>query len=201
LESDDEKPILHIGGAAAMFPEHIPEGIQYVALGHLHRAHTVSNSPCPIVYSGSPLAYSFHEDNQKKYVQIIDIEPNQKVIHRKVALESGRKMMRVVFQTIEKALEWLEQNQNIWVLLTLETDNYLGAATKKQLYDAHDGLVSIIPLLKSDKALLPNESDPHTPKTMQTVFVDYFKYKQKGLAPSSSLMDLFEEVLGENVED
>jgi DNA repair protein SbcD/Mre11 len=200
-EPDDEKPILHIGGAAAMFPEHIPEGVQYVALGHLHRAHTVSNTPCPIVYSGSPLAYSFHEDNQKKYVEIIDIEPNQKVVHRKIELESGRKMVRVQFETVEAAIEWLEQNQNIWVLLTLETDDYLGALTKKRLYDVHDGLITIIPLLKADKALLANEGDSYAPKTMQSMFVDYFKYKQKGIPPSQSLMDLFEEVLGENVED
>jgi DNA repair protein SbcD/Mre11 len=200
-ESDDEKPILHMGGAAAMFPEHIPEGIQYVALGHLHRAHTVSNTPCPIVYSGSPLAYSFHEDNQKKYVQIIDIEPNQKVIHRKVGLESGRKMVRIQFQSVETAIDWLEKNQNIWVLLTIETDDYLGAFAKKRLHDAHDGLITIIPLLKSEQTQLADEADKYAPKTMQSMFVDYFKYKHKGIAPSQSLMDLFEEVLGENVED
>jgi DNA repair protein SbcD/Mre11 len=200
-ESDDEKPILHMGGAAAMFPEHIPEGIQYVALGHLHRAHTVSNTPCPIVYSGSPLAYSFHEDNQKKYVQIIDIEPNQKVIHRKVGLESGRKMVRIQFQSVETAIDWLEKNQNIWVLLTIETDDYLGAFAKKRLHDAHDGLITIIPLLKSEQTQLAQEADKYAPKTMQSMFMDYFKYKHKGIAPSQSLMDLFEEVLGENVED
>jgi exonuclease SbcD len=200
-ESDDEKPILHMGGAAAMFPEHIPEGIQYVALGHLHRAHTVSNTPCPIVYSGSPLAYSFHEDNQKKYVQIIDIEPNQKVVHRKVALESGRKMLRVQFESVEKAIDWLEQNQNIWVLLTIETEDYLGAFAKKRLHDVHDGLITIIPLLRSERNPLTTETEQYAPKTMQSMFVDYFKYKQKGIAPSQSFMDLFEEVLGENVED
>jgi DNA repair protein SbcD/Mre11 len=202
VEPDDEKPILHIGGAAAMFPEHIPDGVQYVALGHLHRAHTVSNTPCPIVYSGSPLAYSFNEDNQQKYVQIIDIEPNQKVVHRKVALQSGRRMFHVQFQTVEAAIDWLEKNQNIWVLLTLETDDYLSAFTHKRLKEVHDGLITIIPLLRADnQALMSNEGDKKVPKTMQNMFIDYFKYRQKGLAPSQSLMDLFEEVLGENVED
>jgi exonuclease SbcD len=200
-EPDDEKPILHIGGAAAMYPEHIPEGVQYVALGHLHRAHTVSNTPCPIVYSGSPLAYSFHEDNQKKYVQIIDIEPNQKVVHRKVGLESGRKMVRMQFESVETAIDWLEQNQNIWVLLTIETDDYLGAFAKKRLYDVHDGLITIIPLLRAERNALSAETEQYAPKSMQSMFVDYFKYKQKGIAPSQSFMDLFEEVLGENVED
>jgi DNA repair protein SbcD/Mre11 len=200
-ESDDEKPILHMGGAPAMFSSQIPEGVQYVALGHLHRAHTVSNTPCPIVYSGSPLAYSFHEDNQKKYVQIIDIEPNQKVVHRKVELKTGRKMVQIQFQSVEAALEWLEKNQNIWVLLRLETDDYLGAFAKKRLHDAHDGLISIIPLLKSDQVQLADEADRFAPKTMQSMFKDYFKYKQKGMEPSQALMDLFEEVLGENVED
>jgi exonuclease SbcD len=201
VEPDDEKPILHIGGASVMYPAQIPVGVQYVALGHLHRAHTVSNTPCPIVYSGSPLAYSFNEDNQKKYVQILDIEPNIKVNHRKVLLESGRKMVRVQFQSVEAAIEWLEQNQNIWVRLTLETEDYLSAFTKKRLHEVHDGLITIIPLLRSDKENLATEGDKDAPKTMQTMFAAYFKHKNKGIAPSQSLMDLFEEVLGENAEE
>jgi DNA repair protein SbcD/Mre11 len=88
------------------------------------------------------------------------------------------------------------------VLLTLETEDYLSAFTKKRLHDVHDGLITIIPLLRADNQLLmSNEGEKNVPKTMQSMFVDYFKYKQKGLAPSQSLMDLFEEVLGENVED
>ena len=58
-EPDDEKPILHVGGAQAVYSENIPKQIQYAALGHLHRYQVIDNKPCPVVYSSSPLSYSF----------------------------------------------------------------------------------------------------------------------------------------------
>ena len=60
-EPEEEKPILHVGGAQAVYTENIPRQIQYVALGHLHRQHIVDTKPCPVVYPGSPLSYSFSE--------------------------------------------------------------------------------------------------------------------------------------------
>jgi exonuclease SbcD len=204
VEPEDEKPILHIGGASVMYPEHIPIGVQYVALGHLHRAHTVSNTVgttyCPIVYSGSPLAYSFQEDDQQKYVQLIDIEPNQKVIHRKIPLKSGRRMVSKQFADVDTAVAWLQANPNIWVLLRLETDTYLDAPIKKRLYDAHDGLMPIIPLLRGEQGLSFNDAEKGTQKTIQMMFSDYF-VKRHAVLPSQAILDLFEEVLGESIED
>src|SRR5690606_33840632 len=74
-EPDDEKPIVHVGGAQVVYTENIPEQIQYTALGHLHRMHAVGSEESPVYYSGSPLSYSFAESNQKKYVLMIDAEP------------------------------------------------------------------------------------------------------------------------------
>ncbi|RRN76274.1 exonuclease subunit SbcD, partial [Pseudoxanthomonas sp. SGD-10] len=53
-EPEDEKPILHIGGAQAIYSENIPSQMQYVALGHLHRFQQIDKEPCPVVYSSSP---------------------------------------------------------------------------------------------------------------------------------------------------
>ena len=63
-EPADEKPILHVGGAQAVYTENIPGQIQYTALGHLHRMHRI-DSNLQGYYSGSPLSYSFGEANQK----------------------------------------------------------------------------------------------------------------------------------------
>jgi exonuclease SbcD len=74
-EPADEKPLLHVGGAQAVYTDNIPAQIQYTALGHLHRMHRVGVNPCPVYYSGSPLSYSFGEANQKKYVLLVDAAP------------------------------------------------------------------------------------------------------------------------------
>jgi len=65
-EPEDEKPILFMGGTQVIYSADIPANIQYVALGHLHKEQVIDYQPCPIVYSGSPLAYSFSEADQKK---------------------------------------------------------------------------------------------------------------------------------------
>ncbi|WP_063009271.1 exonuclease SbcCD subunit D [Nocardia kruczakiae] len=47
------------------------EGIDYVALGHLHSPQTLSES---VRYSGSPLPYSFAERSHRKAVWIVDLD-------------------------------------------------------------------------------------------------------------------------------
>ena len=78
-EPDDERPILHIGGAQAIYTENFPKQVHYIALGHLHRFHQVDKVPAPSVYSSSPLAYSFSEANQNKYVILIEAEAGKLV--------------------------------------------------------------------------------------------------------------------------
>jgi exonuclease SbcD len=43
------------------------EGIDYVALGHLHRYQVILEDPCPIIYSGSLSHIDFGEQGEKKY--------------------------------------------------------------------------------------------------------------------------------------
>ncbi|WP_330228605.1 exonuclease SbcCD subunit D [Nocardia sp. NBC_00508] len=47
------------------------EGIDYVALGHLHSPQTLAES---VRYSGSPLPYSFAENSHHKAVWIVDLD-------------------------------------------------------------------------------------------------------------------------------
>lgn len=49
-----------------------PTGAHYVALGHLHRAQQV-DAPCPVRYSGSPLAVDFGEEDNVASVSVVDV--------------------------------------------------------------------------------------------------------------------------------
>ena len=60
-EPEDEKAILHVGGAQVVYPENIPQEVQYTALRHLDRMHSAGKSS--VYYSGSRLSYSFAEAN------------------------------------------------------------------------------------------------------------------------------------------
>ncbi|TDB63756.1 exonuclease subunit SbcD [Arundinibacter roseus] len=69
--SDSEREIHSIGGLAAFGCEHFPEGFDYMALGHIHKPQKLSDT---VRYSGSPIALSFSERNDPKYVLELTLE-------------------------------------------------------------------------------------------------------------------------------
>ncbi len=65
--------VINIGGTQPLCKEDLPCGIQYFALGHLHRPQEISNgNMASIIYSGSPLPMTFKEAKHDKYVYIHD---------------------------------------------------------------------------------------------------------------------------------
>jgi DNA repair protein SbcD/Mre11 len=194
-EPEDEKPILHIGGAQTIFSENIPSQIQFAALGHLHKWQEIAGGPCPAIYSGSPLAYSFSEADQDKYITIIEAEPGQEVTYKPVKLTGGKKLIRKKFDDIELAVKWLLENQNILLELTMVTDNYLTSTERKQLLDAHPGIVTIIPEVQNLQSLEDAQAKTiDLSKNIEDLFKDYFKHKL-GQNPNERIVDLFKEIL------
>ena len=199
-EPADEKPILHVGGAQIIYSANIPTQIQYTALGHLHRMNKIDSAPCPVYYSGSPLSYSFAEANQKKYVLLIDAQPGEEAHVREVELTKGRKLLRKRAEGIEEALEWLSENPDCLVELTMVTETYLTAHDRKRLGGAHNGIVTIIPEVKNATGMSSgSKKNIDLSKNMEELFADYFMHT-KGQAPNAELMDLFTELLAENEE-
>jgi exonuclease SbcD len=199
-EEDDERPILTVGGAQEIFTENLPQNIRYVALGHLHRCHEVSAAPCPAVYSGSPLSYSFSEAEQQKYVILLDAEPGQPITYQKIPLTAGKALIRKKFDKIDEAIQWLEANPKTLIELSIRSDTYLTAQQRKQLYDAHDGIVALIPEVTLAEGETAEGPQVDLSESMQSLFQSYFKHKH-GQEPQEELLDLFKEVLGEGDEE
>lgn len=70
--SDSERE-LQIGGATAICVEDFPKGVDYVALGHLHRPQQISGASYPVRYSGSPLPLRFNEADYAKTVSLLKV--------------------------------------------------------------------------------------------------------------------------------
>ncbi|MCZ2823752.1 MULTISPECIES: exonuclease SbcCD subunit D [unclassified Modestobacter] len=87
LPSESERDIC-VGGvdlvSAAIF-----DGVDYVALGHLHRPQSLSDR---IRYSGSPLAYSFGEAGQQKQAWLVDLDAHGLAEVRPVPLPAPRQL-------------------------------------------------------------------------------------------------------------
>jgi DNA repair protein SbcD/Mre11 len=196
-EPEEEKPILFIGGAPAIYSIDIPSEIQYVALGHLHRRQIIDRAPCPIVYSGSPLAYSFSEANQDKYVLLIDAQPGMPVEMSEILLKEGKRLVRKRFEDVDEAVVWLNEHPEVFVELTIVSETFLSSDDRKRLNDAHEGIVTLIPEIihkEADKEDLNNEINLN--KGMNELFRDFF-HSKKGQEPNERIMNLFKEVLSE----
>jgi DNA repair protein SbcD/Mre11 len=197
-EPEDEKPILHVGGAQAVYTENISGQIQYTALGHLHRMHKVDVEPCPVYYCGSPLSYSFAEANQKKYVLLIDVEPDKTAQVTETELTRGKKLLRKRAEGLEEALLWLAQNQDALVELTLVTETFLTALERRQINAAHPGIVAVIPEVTNDNILTgSHQKQIDLSRSMEDLFRDYFRH-EKGQEPNGEIMNLFTEILAED---
>ncbi|MBF6131715.1 exonuclease SbcCD subunit D [Nocardia otitidiscaviarum] len=69
-EATGSERSIAVGGVETV-PLRAFDGIDYVALGHLHSPQTLSDS---VRYSGSPLPYSFGERSHRKAVWIVDLD-------------------------------------------------------------------------------------------------------------------------------
>jgi exonuclease SbcD len=193
-EPDDERPILHPGGAEAIYTSCIPPAIQFAAIGHLHRKQTVDSSPCPVVYSGSPLSYSLGESNQDKFVFLVEAEPGTEVKIREVMLYSGKRLLRKRFELIDEAVTWLAENQESLVEITIVSATYLTAEDRKRLLDAHCCII-IIPEMKNQaQGADPASLQVDLTRGITDLFFDFFR-KEKGQEPDTDIMKLFNEII------
>jgi exonuclease SbcD len=83
--SESERDI-SVGGVD-LVPAGVFDGVDYVALGHLHRPQTLSPR---LRYSGSPLAYSFGEAGQQKQAWLVDLDASGPAEVRAVPLPAPR---------------------------------------------------------------------------------------------------------------
>jgi exonuclease SbcD len=88
--SDSERDI-SVGGVS-MVPTRVFDGVDYVALGHLHGRHTLTDR---VRYSGSPLAYSFSEATHVKGSWLVDLEADGRVLAEFVEAPVPRPLARL----------------------------------------------------------------------------------------------------------
>ncbi|MDC7126659.1 MAG: exonuclease SbcCD subunit D [Spirochaetales bacterium] len=196
-EPEEEKSILHPGGLELIDAALVPQQIQYTALGHLHRPQSIKESNAPTIYSGSPLAFGLSEENQQKSVVLVEIKPEQKASYERINLNSGKRVLRKKFKSIDEAVIWLNDNQNCYIELLIECEDYISAEDRKRLSDAHNGITAIIPVVSGEEASDSSKernSAPDLTGSMEDLFVSYFKHK-KGITPDTEMLKLFKEIV------
>lgn len=90
-ENSESERDISVGGASHV-PAPVFEGVDYVALGHLHGRQAITDR---IRYSGSPLAYSFSEEHQIKGCWLVDLGQDGAVAAEFVPAPVPRRLARL----------------------------------------------------------------------------------------------------------
>lgn len=95
----------------------LPPTAHYVALGHLHRCQEIPG-PCPIFYSGSPLAVDFGEETNEPSALIVTATPGARADTRPVPVTGGRPL-RTLRGTLDEVIAEGEQAGDAYLRVIL----------------------------------------------------------------------------------
>ncbi|MFC9533936.1 exonuclease SbcCD subunit D [Streptomyces sp. NPDC056975] len=90
-EASDSERDVTVGGVAAV-PSGVFDGVDYVALGHLHGSQVISER---VRYSGSPLPYSFSEADHRKSMWLVDLDAHGFAAAERVGCPVPRPLARI----------------------------------------------------------------------------------------------------------
>ncbi|MFJ1747142.1 exonuclease SbcCD subunit D [Streptomyces sp. NPDC088116] len=88
--SESERDIT-VGGVASV-PAGVFDGVDYVALGHLHGSQALTER---VRYAGSPLAYSFSETTHRKTMWLVDLGPRCEIAAERIDCPVPRALARI----------------------------------------------------------------------------------------------------------
>ena len=94
----------------AISAQSFPVTASYVALGHVHRPQRIPGA-APIHYCGSPLQLDFGEEDQRKQVNLVEIEPGVPPVVTHASLSGGR-TLRTLRGTVAELREFAARGKD-----------------------------------------------------------------------------------------
>lgn len=139
-EASDSERDLAVGGVDSV-PAGVLGGIDYLALGHLHGCQDLTRAVgAPAWYSGSPLAFSFSERNQRKSVLMVELgAPGSPAEVRRLETPVPRPLTELR-GTLEEILARQDEHGGDWIKAVV-TDPARPAHLQEQLRDAYPHLL------------------------------------------------------------
>ena len=184
--SESERDI-DLGGARAV-PVSLFSAFDYVALGHLHKPQKLGEN---VRYSGSLLQYSFDEFENKQVILLHTQEKSLEI--EEIPLSSGRKLVRLEEENVERAAALLKQYPGAFIELTLRLSAPLTSQETQLLRAANDGLVSLIVRTRSESSAPVIKRSSLSSKQL---FEEYYRCVY-GEDPAFDLTQAFLELLEE----
>ncbi|MBP8989534.1 MAG: exonuclease SbcCD subunit D C-terminal domain-containing protein [Clostridia bacterium] len=136
--ADDGVRDLYVGSLAHVPADMFPDGIDYLALGHLHSAQQAGSRP-HFCYCGSPIPMGFGEAQQIKKILRVDFDGRKPTV-TECPVPCFQPLARICGQMDEicEQLEWLKSRQPTALI---EVD-YTGAALQPNLKEEIEAIIA-----------------------------------------------------------
>jgi DNA repair protein SbcD/Mre11 len=169
-----------------------PTATHYVALGHLHRRQAVVG-PCPVQYSGSPLAIDFGEEENQPSVSIVELSARTAAKVRPVPITSAVPL-RTIRGTLHE-LAALKVDEQAWLRVFIREQPRAGL--KEDVQDLFPRALEV----RIDVQALPELATPARPeggasRSPRELFAEYLT--AKGVADEAVgglFNELYEDVV------
>ncbi|SFP44649.1 exonuclease subunit SbcD [Salibacterium halotolerans] len=201
-ESDSERPI-EVGGAYTLSSDAFPAGVQYTALGHLHRPQHIHHPDYPVRYAGSPLAFSFSEAGHQKSVTMVDVKADDSYADvREIPLQSGSPLVQWKAEYgMDQVKSWISEkkDQDAWVELHLHLEDSPSMEDIQLIRRNHPGIVHIYPVFPKNRGKAAAEHKKSLP--IDALFQKFYEKQTGGASPDEELVQLFMELIEKGDED
>lgn len=182
-----------LGGARVIAPSAIPEDCKYAALGHLHRRQVVLKAR-NIIYSGSPMQYSYDEAGTEKSVTIFETDGKEVKNIEIVPIKNGKRLVEISCLGIENADEAVGRYADDYVSLTIRSDRPLALEETKGLKERFPNITQIklvVTKMTADGRIIGRKhlSD-------EELFKGYFEARY-GAPPEDDVMQTYLEIMSE----
>lgn len=143
-EGSDSERRYRVGTLSDLPAAWLPDA-DYVALGHLHRPQRIGEGATPVVYAGSPIAYSIREAGQQKRAVLVELAHGVPAVMRDLPLSSGRSVEEwhaKSFEEVRARAAAITGAQPI-VALRLDLGRPASRAEREQLHDLGPAFIDL----------------------------------------------------------
>ena len=195
--TDSERNV-QIGGATAIHAPDFPEGVSYVALGHLHRPQAINGTDYPIHYSGSPIPLRFNETGYKKKVYLLEFADDGTLVRDEdIEIPIFKELCTVEgdeASVLSDAMTGTWEEKYIQVKLKLDTPRVGVNDEIRQAFSERGGDV-----LSVEVELPEVKQGPTIPvedmKRPEEIFEQFYKSRFEGKSPGGTLVQTFSELV------
>lgn len=180
----------HTIAAYAVPPTVFPPSAHYVALGHLHRRQVIPG-PCPVHYSGSPLAIDFGEQDNSPSVNLVEVARDRAARVTPVPVATGR-VLRTVRGTLAQ-LAAVDVPEDAWLRV------FVAEAPRAGLREEVQDLLPQALEVRIDPTVLTSVAGSPVPaqrsgRRAGELFADYLSSRGHD---DRAVLDLFDRLHGE----